>query len=59
MTDGFSEDPVDSAAKTLHQKLAARVAAVGLRSFRKEKLLAITGYEASVFMLARDVEAVG
>jgi hypothetical protein len=58
MTDGTSEDPVDSAAKTIHQKLGARVAAVGLRSFRKEHLLAITGYESSVFLLHSHLEAV-
>lgn len=34
MTDGYSEDSVESGAKTLTLKQGARVAAVGLRSFR-------------------------
>ncbi|KAJ1363192.1 hypothetical protein KIN20_023003 [Parelaphostrongylus tenuis] len=51
VSDGDSDDNIDKAAADLHEKLHVKVMAMVTRNFNKDRLLSITRYERSIFIM--------
>uniref|UniRef100_A0A914W4M6 VWFA domain-containing protein n=1 Tax=Plectus sambesii TaxID=2011161 RepID=A0A914W4M6_9BILA len=50
-SDGYSEDNFEKVSGIFHDKLRVKVAALAVRSFHKERLLPITRFDGSIFLL--------
>uniref|UniRef100_A0A914QBY8 Uncharacterized protein n=1 Tax=Panagrolaimus davidi TaxID=227884 RepID=A0A914QBY8_9BILA len=51
VSDGASDDNFDKQATHLHEKMLVKIAAVVTKSFNKDRLLPITRFDGSVFLL--------
>ncbi|PAV80619.1 hypothetical protein WR25_12640 [Diploscapter pachys] len=50
-SDGYSEDKIENATNNLHDRLQIKIFAMVTRSFNKEKLIPVTRFEGSIFMM--------
>ncbi|VDL79660.1 unnamed protein product [Nippostrongylus brasiliensis] len=51
VSDGASDDNVDKATAYLHEKLQIKILAIVTRHFNKDRLLSITRFEGSIFVM--------
>uniref|UniRef100_A0A914YVX2 VWFA domain-containing protein n=1 Tax=Panagrolaimus superbus TaxID=310955 RepID=A0A914YVX2_9BILA len=51
VSDGASDDNFDKQATHLHEKMLVKIAAVVTKSFNRDRLLPITRFDGSVFLL--------
>ncbi|KAK6756543.1 hypothetical protein RB195_014765 [Necator americanus] len=51
VSDGASDDNIDRAAAYLHEKLQIKIMAMVTRSFHKDRLVAVTRFEGSIFVM--------
>ncbi|KAL6740895.1 hypothetical protein Aduo_014203 [Ancylostoma duodenale] len=51
VSDGASDDNIDKATAYLHEKLQIKIMAMVTRSFNKDRLVAITRFEGSIFVM--------